>query len=475
MTQESGTTATDELLDAYYRFFNAAHPCVLPRQCLELYLISDPLGLKLLYSIMQFIGSLYLPSISSAAIEVQVLEALAEDQVCTAQSIGYRVQALVLYSIAVFWRDEINRGLALLDQAIFEALGAGMNLQEFATKHGCGSPILEESWRRTWWLIYTTDGHVAGSTHSFLLRTTNITSTVDLPCEEEDYELMCVPNSRTLSEFDMREFTDNNGEQFLSFAQLVGLVRSLDTVFSNGRKSDPSFISTLTTDFDASIMGWYSLLPQSKRKLLRTKGKLDEQLSRANMLINTYLVVIHRPLSDLAYCAVESVSRCAPPPPAGYSSPDENHASETHTPKILHGIEAFNNLLTLSSSLKAHTPFIICMIAVTTITHLSACKYVLRGQALKLARERIRLNMGILKALGESWPLGERTYREVGVIAREILCLVDQEIFPPPAYSCEHNTSFSMANQLTFDFDSVTDLVNTFGFERSGLSTGVAV
>jgi len=42
-----------------------------------------------------------------------------------------------------------------------------------------------------------------------------------------------------------------------------------------------------------------------------------------------------------------------------------------------------------------------------------------------LAWERIRLNMGILEILGECWPLGKGTYQEVGIIAQEVLSLVE--------------------------------------------------
>ena len=44
-----------------------------------------------------------------------------------------------------------------------------------------------------------------------------------------------------------------------------------------------------------------------------------------------------------------------------------------------------------------------------------------------LERERVRLNMGALRMLGEHWPLGKRTYDEMGIIAREILCLSDKD------------------------------------------------
>ena len=85
----------------------------------------------------------------------------------------------------------------------------------------------------------------------------------------------------------MREFAEDGGGDFSSFAQLVGLIRSLDTVFSRGRKPDPDSVTKLAANFDAGIMGWCSLLPPSKRKLLQTDGSIDEHLFRANLLMHT--------------------------------------------------------------------------------------------------------------------------------------------------------------------------------------------
>ena len=106
------------------------------------------------------------------------------------------------------------------------------------------------------------------------------------------------------------------------------------------------------------------------------------------------------------------------------------------------------------------------MIANTTIAHLSACKHILRDQALKLAREKIRLNMGVLKALGDIWPLAERTYREVGVIAREILCLVEQDVVAPADYSVTDLTFYS-SNLSNLDLNSAVDVADCLGFEQT--------
>jgi hypothetical protein len=61
------------------------------------------------------------------------------------------------------------------------------------------------------------------------------------------------------------------------------------------------------------------------------------------------------------------------------------------------------------------------MIANTAIAHLSAYKWVYAGPRLSIERERIRLVVAVLKRISDIWPLGRRTYREVVVVARDIL------------------------------------------------------
>jgi hypothetical protein len=141
-------------------------------------------------------------------------------------------------------------------------------------------------------------------------------------------------------------------------------------------------------------------------------------------------VDLHRELSSLKYSAIEAVSKCAPPaPPESNDSIKED--AHIHTAKALFAVEKLNGLLTLPTKLTTHTPFIICMISNMTIAHLSACRYIFQEPRLSLERDKIRLNMGVLKMMGEFWPAGAREYHDVGIIAREILSLADDEITIP--------------------------------------------
>lgn len=107
------------------------------------------------------------------------------------------------------------------------------------------------------------------------------------------------------------------------------------------------------------------------------------------------------------------------------------------------------------------------MIANTLVAHLSACRYIFRDRTLQLERERVRSSMGALRVLGEYWPLGKRTYHELGIIAREILALSDQDIprlqprseTPPraPSSSDQPMPDLSLDPDLPwFDFDSLS-------------------
>jgi hypothetical protein len=179
----------DQLLQSYYSFFHAAHPCVLPYSFLKKRLITEPETLQLLVLVMQCIGAIFtvgpLPSTSPAT---RVEEFLACFHRRQRSFTGFDVQAVLLFSISVYWCDEIPQGLKFLDEAIRMALELGMNQKAFSTKNGQNDAVLEESWRRTWWMIYVADAHIAGSTHTFPLRTMHVPVTVDMPCEEYNYE-----------------------------------------------------------------------------------------------------------------------------------------------------------------------------------------------------------------------------------------------------------------------------------------------
>ncbi|KAL3466911.1 hypothetical protein BJX64DRAFT_249251 [Aspergillus heterothallicus] len=422
----SDSSLSEQFFSQYYTYFHAAQPCVLPLWALKQQVATDGRPLQALVSVVQYIGSVFAKSVISTSMKIEAEQAVASIGV-NGPVTGFDVQALVIFSIAIYWGNEPEKALNFLDKAIALALELGMNTQGYAYAHGQKDPMLEECWRRTWWQLYVTDAHIAGSTSTFPFRTSHVEMDVDLPCDEEFYERGAIPRVRTLQDYDMREFLDDEDRVFSSFAELVGLTRSLDLALRARKGMTIATAPAVCANTDASVMAWRSLLPPSKRDLVREDGSFDELLFKSNMVINTYIVDLHRQLSTLAYSPIEAIAHCAPDAPPESLRGCNSVECQLHTAKVLRAIDQFDDLLTLPTNIATHTPFIICMIANTVIAHLAACRFHYSGHQLKLARERIRLSMGALKVLGEYWPMGLRTYKEVGIVAREILGLKDQQ------------------------------------------------
>ncbi|KAF2440416.1 hypothetical protein P171DRAFT_457312 [Karstenula rhodostoma CBS 690.94] len=355
-TSTTQSTLVDQLLAQYYTYFHVSHPCVLPRWALETKMAPEEGISGFLLPVLFYIGSVFAHS------------------------------ALLVYSIAVYWCDEPERGRELLDECINGAFILGMHQKGFAMQNGNGYPVLEESWRRTLWQIHVTDIHIASSTHSYQGLSVQFPITTEFPCEEECYETGVSFRWRTYcgkstDPSDNRSFRRPHhleaAIEFSSFAHLIGFTHG---ICRNAKVT--------CANADTMMMGWCSLLPASKRRLSQDDGSVDELLFKANILIHTCIVDLHRQLSNLQYSAIESVSKCAPPPP-----PESNHAIKEDAP--------------------IHT------------------SKVLYAPKLSLERDKIRLNMGVLKMLGEFCPAGQREYKSIGTIAREILALKEEEIQVP--------------------------------------------
>jgi hypothetical protein len=81
----------------------------------------------------------------------------------------------------------------------------------------------------------------------------------------------------------MREFSDN---EFSSFAQLVGLTESINRALATRRVGDIETTKVAANSLDTAIAAWCSLLPASKRRLLRADGTVDELLFKANIVMH---------------------------------------------------------------------------------------------------------------------------------------------------------------------------------------------
>jgi hypothetical protein len=175
---------SSKLVGLYYAFFHDAHPYVLPQRFLNQRLEADSASLQYVLPVLEFIGSLFAQTSNKKAMQERAESILLVDSL---PDNGFSVQALLTFAIAVHSCDEFTNARSILDRAIQMALRIDMNSETFATSNGEGSAVLAESWRRTWWYLFLTDGIFSGIRHrtSFALR--DIKSDVNLPCEDADY------------------------------------------------------------------------------------------------------------------------------------------------------------------------------------------------------------------------------------------------------------------------------------------------
>lgn len=175
-----------DLIGDYYKYFHQAHPCVLPRWALEKHCALRPEDFSPLLQVMQYIGSFFNHVANSDSYHVLAKAALPLHR--TEYSTPYEVQAMLLYAIATYWSDNVEYGLKLTDTIIPSAMALQMQHDCCATQYGQGDALLEESWRRTWWLLYHMHSSMSASAHALPTQLSGIPMTVRLPSEEDRYE-----------------------------------------------------------------------------------------------------------------------------------------------------------------------------------------------------------------------------------------------------------------------------------------------
>ena len=177
-----------ESVSQYYDSFHEAHPYILPKPCL-LKRIAEDNGLeelKNLILVLRFIGSCYTSKDTVHLSKVAASSALLEENL---PKNGFTVQALLLFSLGLTFCGERDRGYDVLKIAVSLALDLGMNWGSFAVLSGEGSPVLEESWRRTWWGLFITDASLAANQNKATFHLFATDTDVPLPCEDASYSI----------------------------------------------------------------------------------------------------------------------------------------------------------------------------------------------------------------------------------------------------------------------------------------------
>ncbi|KAJ5428758.1 Transcription factor [Penicillium cf. griseofulvum] len=416
---ENSMGANNTLLDLYYKYFHRSHPFVLPRSNLQAKLASEWSSLRALLAVMQYIGSSYGSGESSSR-----RERMPDEQSVDVVD-GFVVQTTLLLALAKSMCAERAASEVLLAKAIEQARLIGMHTKAFADMAAEKDPVLAESWRRTWWMLYLADLNFSVIRYDFITSIPDTDHDVDLPCDDLDYYATDIPRTTASSiDYRNREYA-LEATRFSSFAYLIDATRifvcslRVATQYEN-----PSKAELLCSDLEASIVGWFVMLPPDKWELAVQPDLLDQLIFQAHMMMYTALAYIHRPLSNLQYDPAEDLSSCGTPPRPLVSSTITTSAfnHRMHSDKLFQAVRNQNQCLILLPLGAAQlSPFLICMIACCTIAYLVACKSGFTPDEVEVARSRIRVCLGTLKHYENIWPRAKNILHELRVIANALM------------------------------------------------------
>lgn len=177
-------SVAERCIDAFYRYFHAAHPFALPRD--YLLPMAKSMNLEPLLAAMRWVGSLFIENIDRNIKDNfrQTALQLLDDN---PPSNGFLVQAMMILIVGLDGNCDQDKAREILMKAESLALALQLNTRAFAAAHGRGLPVLEESWRRTWWDLFIIDGMIAGVHQVTNFALYDAPADVALPCEEYEY------------------------------------------------------------------------------------------------------------------------------------------------------------------------------------------------------------------------------------------------------------------------------------------------
>ncbi|KAH4221081.1 hypothetical protein HBI06_161980 [Parastagonospora nodorum] len=401
------------LLELYFENFWPSLPIILPVHHLQWRLSNDGHGMETLLLVLQYIGAVYAPWIrlGPGPYKKTAIQALKSPFLAHTP---FNVQALLLFAIAEYHSDCKPEGQGQLNLAVKIALELHMNQQAFAQVYGEGSPVLEESWRRTYYFLAIADQNFAVFSNTPIYTLANVSNTVDLPCDDEHLNSGLIPPVMSLHDHEDRELAELEivFSSIAYFYDLHLIVKSVMDMFVD----TGTFGEAMIEVHDTKLAIWTSLLPACKKDPLRRDGTIDEVMFAAHMAATIALSGLHRSFSNLAICDEEIATNSFLPMVLFVTPPQQVRAA--HTARVLKASEMHTKLLAIPCTMERHNVFTMYMVARLATTQTSTCRYLLEDRALAIARDRIRLSIGFLNSMGSVWPLGKMMAKEVSHIAR---------------------------------------------------------
>ncbi|KAG9187984.1 hypothetical protein G6011_01907 [Alternaria panax] len=404
-----GHLGPETAVQAFYHFFYNSHPFCLPEP--RLVEIFKERHAPLLEYAVQFIGSSFIPAVPT----VMYKEAL--DQQIDSNNYprdAWSVQALLLFAIGLHAHNEVPRSAQIFSIAQNLTLEIGLNRMEFALVHGENDPQLEESWRRTWWSMYTANGMMTAVNPGVQFRLKDVVTDVPLPCEQDQYLSGQIPYPATLQDYDNSSFLAH-AFTFSSFTYLIDAIRILGKVFETARL-DSTFEYHAVDVVDQYLCNWRLHIPASKLEIVNNDGHVDEVLFQAHMVNAGSTIMLHRPRSNLGFGRVEGVNICVQP--GQVLLPTQTR--EIHTAKCLTSAENISALIRLPGNLVKHTPLFTCVVVMASVVHLSYWSFLVPDGQDDIIKQSIRLDVGTLQQYSSTWSIANVVLGQVRGVAHTL-------------------------------------------------------
>jgi hypothetical protein len=177
-----GHLGPETAIQSFYHYFYNSHPFCLPEPRL-LELFKDRQAPLLEYAV-QFLGASFIPSMPADMYKEALNRHISNGNY---PRDAFSVQALMLFGIGLHAHNEVPRAAQIFNIAQALTLEIGLHRMEFALMHGGGDPQLEESWRRTWWSMFTVNGMMTAVNPGVQFKLKDIVTDVPLPCENDQY------------------------------------------------------------------------------------------------------------------------------------------------------------------------------------------------------------------------------------------------------------------------------------------------
>ncbi|KAI0128674.1 hypothetical protein BJ170DRAFT_340824 [Xylariales sp. AK1849] len=397
----------EQCIDSFYFHFFPGHPAVLPKE--HLLRMSKERNMEHLLAAVTWAGSLYFdvgPARATFFDEAMRL-VYAKDVVKD----GFLVQAMLILLICLDGSCQQAKTREILSDVERIAIEIGLYQRTYATMYGQGNPMLEESWRRTWWDLFVVDGMVAGVHRQTNFLLFDIVADVGLPCEEHQYITGNISRPLYLEDFEDQTFIGEVME-FSSFAYRIASIRNLGRMM---RLPDSVFPGDENVDrIESLLSNWRMHLPVSKRDSLKKNGQLDEMMFQAHMINHACSIMLHQPHSQLDSSPARDVTACAP-----HQMVRSGESFNAHTRHIVTAASEISKMVTYPVPIQSHTHFFTCVLTLSSIVHLS--KWALWCvQDDDDLRQQIRLNIGALNKLSAVWSAAANASGQVKGVAQEI-------------------------------------------------------